>query len=175
MYADLEPEKWKDNVGHPLVGAILKGVEQGDGDGAMPGVPEDYEIDRPEIEKVAPFLIQDADASQHSALVDVMQGKNLVVQGPPGTGKSQTVTNVIANAIAGGKRVLFLADKSAALRVVKNRLDKSGLGDFCLELHSDRASPKNVIESVRERYEMPRRHREPADIRRGLRRPGTLR
>ena len=156
MYADLEPEKWKDNVGHPLVGAILKGVEQGDGDGAMPGVPEDYEIDRPEIEKVAPFLIQDADASQHSALVDVMQGKNLVVQGPPGTGKSQTITNVIANAIAGGKRVLFLADKSAALRVVKNRLDKSGLGDFCLELHSDRASPKNVIESVRERYEMPR-------------------
>ena len=156
MYADLEPQKWKDPVAHSLVGSILKGVEQRDGDSALPGVPDDYEIDRPEIEKVAPFLIQDADASQHSALVDVMQGKNLVVQGPPGTGKSQTITNVIANAVAAGKRVLFLADKAAALRVVKNRLDRSGLGEFCLELHSDRASPKNVIESIRERYELAR-------------------
>lgn len=156
MYADLEPEKWNDHVGHPLVSSILKGVEQSEGDGALPGIPEDYEIDLPEIERVAPFLIQDADASQHSALVDVMLGKNLVVQGPPGTGKSQTITNVIANAVAAGKRVLFLADKSAALRVVKNRLDQSSLGDFCLELHSDKASPKSVVGSVRERYETPR-------------------
>jgi hypothetical protein len=95
MFQDLEPENWKNHVAHPLVGSILKGTEQADDD-SLPGIPEDYETDNPEVEKIAPYLIQDADASQHSALVDVMKGKNLVIQGPPGTGKSQTITNVIA-------------------------------------------------------------------------------
>ena len=153
MYQDLEPENWKDHVAHPLVGSILKRAEQGDDDDRLPRVPDDYDIDDPEIEKVAPYLIQDADASQHSALVDVMKGKNLVVQGPPGTGKSQTITNVIANALAAGERVLFLAEKQAALEVVKRRLDQSGLGDFCLELHSDKSSPKSVVASLEARYE----------------------
>jgi hypothetical protein len=97
MYQDLEPENWKNHVAHPLVGSILKGVEDAEGD-SLQGVPDDYEIDDPEVEKIASYLIQDADASPHSALVDVMKGKNLVVQAPPGTGKSQTITNVIANA-----------------------------------------------------------------------------
>ncbi len=83
-----------------------------------------------------------------------MKGKNLVVQGPPGTGKSQTITNVIANALAAGKRVLFLAEKQAALQVVKRRLDQAGLGDFCLELHSDKSAAKNVIASIRARHEL---------------------
>ena len=82
-----------------------------------------------------------------------MKGKNLVVQGPPGTGKSQTITNVIANALAAGKRVLFLAEKQAALEVVKRRLDQGSLGDFCLELHSHKSSPKSVISSIQVRYE----------------------
>jgi hypothetical protein len=83
-----------------------------------------------------------------------MRGKNLVIQGPPGTGKSQTITNIIANALAEGKRVLFLSEKQAALDVVKRRLDLAGLGDFCLELHSDKASPKTVIESLKKRSEL---------------------
>jgi hypothetical protein len=125
------------------------------GDGALlPSIPQDYPIDEPEIEKIAPLLIQDADASQHSALIDVMQGKNLVIQGPPGTGKSQTITNIIANALAAGKTVLFLAEKQAALEVVKRRLTAAGLGDFCLELHSDKSSPKVVIESLKKRVEL---------------------
>ena len=57
-----------------------------------------------------------------------MKGKNLVIQGPPGTGKSQTITNVIANLMGSGRTVLFLAEKQAALDVVKRRLDKAGLG-----------------------------------------------
>ena len=88
------------------------------------------------------------------ALVDVMKGSNLVVQGPPGTGKSQTITNIIANALAVGKRVLFLAEKQAALEVVKRRLDRAKLGDFCLELHSDKVSPKTVVASLALRYEI---------------------
>jgi hypothetical protein len=76
--------------------------------------------------------------------------RNLVIQGPPGTGKSQT-TNIIAAALAAGKTVLFVAEKQAALDVVKRKLERSGLGEFCLELHSDKASPKLVIESLKTR------------------------
>lgn len=150
MYADLDPQQW--GGPHPgetdLVGAIMQGAEGGDGE-LLFGTREDHPIDDPVIAAKAPFLIQDADASQHSALIDAMDGKNLVIQGPPGTGKSQTITNLIANALAAEKTVLFLAEKQAALEVVKRRLDVAGLGDFCLELHSDKASPKTVIEHLK--------------------------
>ena len=124
---------------------------------------EDYDLDDDKIEDVAPILINDADASQHSAVIDVMKGRNLVVEGPPGTGKSQTITNILANALYAGKTVLFLADKLAALQVVKGRMDAAGLGEFCLELHSDKAQPKSIILSLQQRYEMGRdRGYEPA-------------
>src|SRR5690606_9080393 len=105
-------------------------------DNGVANVAVEYEIDRlPEIHQRFP-LIDDADSSQHSALVDAVSGKSLVIEGPPGTGKSQTITNLIAAALAQGKRVLFVAEKMAALEVVKKRLDRAGLGEFCLELHS---------------------------------------
>ncbi|MDR7037977.1 very-short-patch-repair endonuclease/septal ring factor EnvC (AmiA/AmiB activator) [Methylobacterium sp. BE186] len=156
MYADLDHQQW--GAPHPvqtaLVGAIMQGAEGG-GDGeTLFGSREDHPIDDPIIAAKAPYLIHDADASQHSALVDAMDGKNLVIQGPPGTGKSQTITNLIANALAAGKTVLFLAEKQAALEVVKRRLDVAGLGEFCLELHSDKASPKTVIEHLKDRLEI---------------------
>lgn len=155
MYADLDHQQW----GHPhpsetaLVGAIMQGAEGGDGETFF-GTREDHPIDDPIVAAKAPFLIHDADASQHSALVDAMDGKNLVIQGPPGTGKSQTITNLIANALAAEKTVLFLAEKQAALEVVKRRLDVAGLGEFCLELHSDKASPKTVIEHLKGRLDV---------------------
>ena len=85
-------------------------------------------------------------------LIDVMEGKNLVIQGPPGTGKSQTITNVVANVLGNGGTVLFLAEKLARLEVVKRRMDKAKLGEFCLELHSDRAASRRVIESLKARH-----------------------
>ena len=111
-------------------------------------------IDDPQIEAVAPFLIHDADASQHSAVIDAMKGHNLVIQGPPGTGKSQTIANIVANGLAADKTILFVAEKQAALEVVKRRLERAGLGEFCLELHSDKASPKVVLESIEERLKV---------------------
>src|SRR5581483_4020373 len=69
---------------------------------------------------------------------------SIVIQGPPGTGKSQTISNLIAEAVSEGKRVLFVAEKLAALEVVKRRLEAVGLGDLCLELHSNKASKKEV-------------------------------
>jgi Protein of unknown function (DUF4011) len=158
VYADLSPDNWTvDPVNHPLVGSILRGTDAtGDtGDGALlPGDPTDYSIDDPQIEALAPFLIQDADASQHSALIDAMKGHNLVIHGPPGTGKSQTIANIIANGLAANKTILFVAEKQAALEVVKRRLGKAGIGEFCLELHSDKASPKAVLESIEERLKV---------------------
>ncbi|GJD34012.1 DUF3320 domain-containing protein [Methylobacterium aerolatum] len=155
MYADLDPLRWKQ---HPtetdLVGSVMRGIEHGQGDGPLFGEREDHRIDDPAVAAKAPVLIQDADASQHSALVDAMDRKNLVIQGPPGTGKSQTITNLIANALMDGRTVLFLAEKQAALDVVRRRLDNAGLGQFCLELHSDKASPKATIARLKERVEL---------------------
>jgi hypothetical protein len=155
MYSDLDPENWhKHPVTDNLIRPVLTGTEvAGNGDSVL-SAPDDYSIDDPEVERFAPILIHDADASQHSALVDVMKGMNLVVQGPPGTGKSQTITNIIANALAQSKTVLFVAEKQAALDVVKRRLDMAGLGEFCLELHAGKASPRQVIESLKARHKL---------------------
>lgn len=154
MYSDLDREKWSNITDHKLVGAILHGAEAGRDPNDILSLPADYDIESMEFETLAPFLISDADSSQHSALIDALKGNNLVVQGPPGTGKSQTITNIIANAISNGKKVLFVAEKRAALEVVKRRLDAAGLGSFCLELHSDRSSPKQVIQSLKNRVEL---------------------
>ncbi len=91
------------------------------------------------------FHVVDADASQTRVIEEVRAGRNLVVQGPPGTGKSQTITNIIAAAVNDGKRVLFVAEKMAALSVVHSRLVKVGLRDVCLELHSRGANKKIVL------------------------------
>ena len=91
------------------------------------------------------FHVVDADASQAQVIEEIRTGRNLVVQGPPGTGKSQTITNIIAAAAKEGRRVLFLAEKMAALSVVHDRLVKVGLRDICLELHSRNANKKAVL------------------------------
>ena len=85
------------------------------------------------------------DSSQLSAVMAAAAGKSFVLIGPPGTGKSQTIANMVAQCLAAGKSVLFVAEKSAALNVVYNRLRKVGLGDFCLELHSNKASRGEVL------------------------------
>ncbi len=89
-----------------------------------------------------------ADASQWSAISASQRGKSFVLHGPPGTGKSQTITNIIANALYEGKRVLFVAEKQAALSVVKKRLDSLGLGEFCLELHANKTSKAEVLQKL---------------------------
>jgi hypothetical protein len=72
-----------------------------------------------------------------------------VLEGPPGTGKSQTITNLLARAIADGRRVLFVAEKRAALDVVTRRLDAIGLGPFCLDLHDKSSKPTVVRAQIR--------------------------
>lgn len=92
----------------------------------------------------------DVDSSQMEAIVESGRGKSFILHGPPGTGKSQTITNMIANALYQGRRVLFVAEKMAALSVVQARLEKLHLAPFCLELHSNKATKKHFLEQMDE-------------------------
>jgi len=94
------------------------------------------------------FQILDADSSQQEAVALAAEGASFVLQGPPGTGKSQTITNIISESLAKGRTVLFVSEKMAALEVVKRRLDENGLGDYCLELHSHKASRQTVANEL---------------------------
>ncbi|MFH0793633.1 MAG: DUF4011 domain-containing protein, partial [bacterium] len=148
IWADLDIKKHPDLAGHKLIKSVFSGGSRG-GDGGL--YAEDYHIDeRPEA---AHSLIYDADSSQHSAIIDVLSGKNLVINGPPGTGKSQTITNIIAAALSKGKKVLFVSEKLAALEVVRHRLNHAGLGHFCLELHSHKTQKKKFLEDIQARIE----------------------
>lgn len=89
-----------------------------------------------------------SDASQSLAVLSSTLGQSFVLHGPPGTGKSQTITNIIANALLNDKRVLFVAQKMAALEVVERRLNDIGIGSFCLELHSNKARKKVVLDQL---------------------------
>ena len=89
------------------------------------------------------------DASQTKAIQMAISDASFVLQGPPGTGKSQTITAMIANAMANGRKVLFVAEKMAALSVVEKRLHALGLEDFCLQLHSNKANKKDVLDYFR--------------------------
>ena len=92
----------------------------------------------------------DVDSSQMEAIVESGRGRSFILHGPPGTGKSQTITNMIANALYQGKRVLFVAEKMAALSVVQSRLEKISLAPFCLELHSNKATKKHFLQQMDE-------------------------
>lgn len=156
MYRDLDPQTWPVDArlaNHALIKSLVSdGFPEGE-----PLLPEDESIDA----HIAPsdmVHIVDCDSSQTLAVDEVRRGRNLVIQGPPGTGKSQTIANVIASAIADGKTVLFVAEKMAALEVVKRRLDSTGAGVACLELHSNKANKRAVLEELRRTWElgMPR-------------------
>lgn len=149
LWRDLDPQKWPDGAfaGHRLLPGLVGAAEIAgvDGDDTL------IDIDDPAFEARVPALITDADASQHKAIMDMAAGRDMAIEGPPGTGKSQTITNMIATALSQGKRVLFVAEKQAALRVVSDRLRVAGFGPLLLELHGDKASRAEVYAGVRER------------------------
>ena len=134
---------------------LLAGAEQGaerdrsDGASARPRDPDlvggrlDDLLDLRDQYTVLP-----ADFSQLRAIEEARRGENLVIHGPPGTGKSQTIANLVATLLADGKRVLFVSEKTAALDVVKRRLEECNLGIFCLDLHSDRGRKSEVYRQL---------------------------
>lgn len=106
-----------------------------------------------EVDQEEAYLPVAADASQLRAIHMAAADISFVLHGPPGTGKSQTITAMIANALSKGKTVLFVAEKMAALEVVQKRLTSLGIGDFCLELHSNKAVKRNVFRQLKQGLE----------------------
>ena len=148
MYRDLDAATWSAPeaiLDHRVLQALLG--EEGFAP-ATSSYREDCLLDD-QLRQREPIQVVDSDSSQTIATLDSLDGHNMVIQGPPGTGKSQTIVNLIAGAVATGKRVLFVSEKMAALEVVKRRLDRVRLGAACLELHSNRTNKKAVIEELR--------------------------
>jgi hypothetical protein len=154
MYNDLDTANWPAQTNpshHPLLQALLN-----DGFAEVPpALDETADLDD-HLTPQDSWLICDADSSQIHSILDVNQGRNLVIQGPPGTGKSQTITNIIAAALSQKKTVLFVAEKMAALEVVKRRLDILGLGDACLELHSQYSNKRAFLTELSRTLELGR-------------------
>ena len=126
--------------------------------GAMNWVPEANTISVDNLD--AEISLKDmaipvsADSSQMVAIAAAASGQSFVLHGPPGTGKSQTITNMIANALYQGKTVLFVAEKMAALNVVQKRLADIGLDPFCLELHSNKTNKTSVLAELNKALEV---------------------
>lgn len=120
------------------------------GEGEPFSIPEEfnnYDHDR-KTKLIDTFQVVDADSSQQDAVLLSKNGISFVLQGPPGTGKSQTITNIISEALADGKKVLFVSEKMAALQVVYKRLTSVGLSDFCFTLHSHKANKKDILRDL---------------------------
>lgn len=151
LWRDLDPANWPEDAfaAHRLLPGLIGATKM---EGAS-SLGDTIDIDDPDNEGQVPALITDADASQHSAIIDMAAGQDLAIEGPPGTGKSQTITNMIATALSQGKKVLFVAEKQAALQVVSNRLRDAGFGPFLLELHGDRANRAEVYAGIKERLD----------------------
>lgn len=155
MYKDLDITSWPQATSpleHHLIRRFLVPNSELDHEMAstwMDGERLDERIPTGRLDHVV-----DADSSQTIAIELVREGRNLVIQGPPGTGKSQTITNIISTAVMDGKKVLFLAEKLAALEVVKQRLEREGLGVLCLELHSNKARKSAVANELKSTWEL---------------------
>jgi very-short-patch-repair endonuclease len=147
LWLDLDASQWPEGASpaeNPLVRDLLEQEWNGDNQ----SLPDDREVAEHQIEKDLP-IVRDADSTQYAALLGAVRGQSMVVIGPPGSGKSQTITNLIAVMIAEGKRVLFVAQKLAALEVVQRRLVEVGLSPFCLPLHSHQTKPTDVHRQLR--------------------------
>lgn len=147
MYRDLGDHEARLSR-HEVVRAICQEDDQQPGRSGLPLDVRDASLD----EQMSPWesvQVLDADSSQQRAMLAVRRGHHLVIEGPPGTGKSQTITNVIADALNQGKKVLFVSEKMAALEVVKSRLEHNAdLGAYVLELHSNKTSKTAFVEEL---------------------------
>jgi DNA polymerase III delta prime subunit len=146
MVKDIE-NAFDELVAHELIAAIAgddqarKAIrEQGPGPDAIPRSDQ--------IPLADEFVVLDADSSQNYAINSVIAGQSLIVKGPPGTGKSQTIANLIASLVARGKKVLFAAEKRAAIDAVTKRLNQHGLGELILDLHGGITSRRAFAHSI---------------------------
>jgi very-short-patch-repair endonuclease len=146
MVKDIE-NAFDELVAHELIAAIAGDEDcreairsHGPGPDAIPGPDQTPLADE--------FLALDADSSQNYAINSVLAGQSLIVKGPPGTGKSQTIANLITSLVARDKKVLFVAEKRAAIDAVTKRLNQTQLGDLVLDLHGGVSSRRAFAQAV---------------------------
>lgn len=157
MHHDLDPGKWTGRARidtMPLVQGVVSGylsAKDSESPAASFRAVPPRSPSSPSSQQGGLPCVESADGSQVRAVADALRLGRLVIEGPPGTGKSQTITNLIACALHRGKTVLFISEKMAALDVVRTRLDRVGLGRYCLELHSSSTRKLNVVESIAKR------------------------
>lgn len=132
-----------------VVNSLIEGVNLVEDVGEVKGLDIDENVKPSDL-----GIATSVDSSQLKAVIAAGKGQSYVLFGPPGTGKSQTITNIITNALYQGKSVLFVAEKMAALNVVKSRLERIGLGPFSLELHSNKAQKRNVLDQFAKTLEV---------------------
>lgn len=142
LWKDLD-EHWESLMGNSLVRHLVETPTELFSD---PVEPVEQAIDLDALDALCPIP---ADASQLEAITEATQGRTFVLEGPPGTGKSQTITNLLTRAVADGKRILFVAEKRAALDVVSARLDAVGMGAFSLDLHDKGSKPAVVRAQIK--------------------------
>ena len=158
MWQDLDTD-WRTITSNPLVGHLLEAprsapVFRDPADSADPagGAEGESTWDADEVVENLPLV---ADSDQARVVADAAAGRSLVVEGPPGTGKSQTVANLIFRALAQGRTIMFVAEKTSALDVVARRLrDDVGIGDLLLNLHDNGMKPAEVCEALRHALEL---------------------
>ncbi|KQP82155.1 DUF4011 domain-containing protein [Aeromicrobium sp. Leaf291] len=146
LWKDLDDD-WQGLMSAPLVRHL---VEDPTGEFRDPLIDESMD-DLDDLDAHCPIP---ADASQLEAVAAAVAGHTFVLEGPPGTGKSQTITNLLARAIAAGKRVLFVAEKRAALDVVSSRLESVGMGPFSLDLHDKSSKPAMVRDQIKQALDL---------------------
>lgn len=150
LWKDLD-ESWKGLSRNSLVRHLLESPQNQ----FVDPVTDAIDVDLNELNTAVPVP---ADASQLRAVADAVGGRTFVLEGPPGTGKSQTITNLLAHAMATGRRVLFVAEKRAALDVVKKRLESVGLGELSLDIHDKSARPAAVRAQIKHALELRLSH-----------------
>ena len=141
MWKDLD-DGWQELLANPLVHHLAHAPNE-------PFVDPVAAPDGVDLDDLGAACPAPADASQLDAVAQAVAGRTFVLEGPPGTGKSQTITNLLTRAVADGLRVLFVAQKRAALDVVQARLDAVGMGPLVLDLHDAGSRPPAVRAQLR--------------------------
>ncbi len=144
LWKDLS-DHWSDFLDNPVVKHM---VEVGTGSFHDPADPEGLGVST--FTDTTLLNPQPADGAQTRAIVKALDGQSFVLEGPPGTGKSQTITNLLANALSRGMKVLFVAEKPEARSVVRERLEAVGLDPFCLDMHDQGSKPEAIKEQLRD-------------------------
>ncbi len=135
-------------VRHPVVATLARAMPASEVSDSLSD-----DLDELQTPEVVPVPVLPADSTQLEALAYAASGAHVVIHGPPGTGKSQSISNLIADALGRGKTVLFVSSKMAALNVVHQRLADKGLAPFCLEAHSTKAGKTKIIDELRRTLE----------------------